>query len=103
MPGGRGCSIVSTSRMYKASGDKTIQDYEMRGDGRVGTFLTESGGDRLWVRRVLLGVLVCSVTLLALGCLGPTDPQEEGAEAPTEQPNLIFVLTDDLDYASAQQ
>ena len=87
--------------MYKASGDKTIQDYEMRGDGRVGTFLTESGGDRLWVRRVLLGVLVCSVTLLALGCSSP-EPSQEAEEAST-QPNIIFVLTDDLDYASAQR
>jgi N-acetylglucosamine-6-sulfatase len=92
---------VSTSRMYKASGDKTIQDYEMRGDGRVGAFLTESGDDRLWVRRVLLGFLVCSVTLLALGCSG-SEPAQEAEEAST-QPNIIFVLTDDLDYASAQR
>ena len=85
----------------QASGDKTIQDYEMRGDGRVGAFLTESGDDRLWVRRVLLGFLVCSVTLLALGCSSP-EPSQEAEEAST-QPNLIFVLTDDLDYASAQR
>src|SRR5215216_1214833 len=85
----------------QASGDKTIQDYEMRGDGRVGAFLTESGDDRLWVRRVLLGFLVCSVTLLALGCSSP-EPSQEAEEAST-QPNIIFVLTDDLDYASAQK
>jgi N-acetylglucosamine-6-sulfatase len=29
--------------------------------------------------------------------------QEEEAEAATDQPNVIFVLADDLDYASAQQ
>jgi arylsulfatase A-like enzyme len=29
--------------------------------------------------------------------------QEEETEVPTDRPNMIFVLTDDLDYASAQQ
>src|SRR5215207_10028914 len=30
-------------------------------------------------------------------------PQEEEAESPTNRPNIIFVPTDDLDYASAQK
>jgi arylsulfatase A-like enzyme len=48
----------------------------------------------------LLGVLACLAILLAAGCSG-SDSYQEQAEAPTNQPNIIFVLTDDLDYASA--
>ena len=30
-------------------------------------------------------------------------PKEEEAESATDRPNILFVLTDDLDYASAQK
>ena len=43
-------------------------------------------------RGTLLGVL-CLATFLAVGCSG----------AGPAQPNIIFVLTDDLDFASAQR
>ncbi len=58
-------------------------------------------------RRVLLFmVLVCSVAFLVGALLGfaPAQQQEAYAQSSsttTEQPNIIFVLTDDLDYASA--
>jgi N-acetylglucosamine-6-sulfatase len=52
-------------------------------------------------RRSLFGILAC-LALLAAGCSGPEEAaQEEEAEASVTQPNVIFVLTDDLDYASA--
>jgi hypothetical protein len=37
------------------------------------------------------------------GCSGVGRAAQEEAEAPADQPNIIFVLADDLDYASAQQ
>src|SRR5918997_7029577 len=49
-------------------------------------------------------VLVCSVAFLvgALTGFAPAQQQEANAQSSTtEQPNIIFVLTDDLDYASA--
>jgi N-acetylglucosamine-6-sulfatase len=61
------------------------------------------GGDGIRGRRALLGVLACLGSFLAVGCSGPTTPQEEEAEAPATQPNIVFVLADDLDYASAQK
>ena len=60
------------------------------------------GGFRM--RGVSLGVLVCLLVTLLAGCSGTGEAaQEEAAETPAAQPNIVFVLTDDLDYASAQQ
>src|SRR5215204_582730 len=63
------------------------------------------GGDGFPAKRALLGVLVaCSAALLlADGCSSSEAAQEEGAEAPATQPNIVFVIADDLDYASAQK
>jgi N-acetylglucosamine-6-sulfatase len=47
----------------------------------------------------LLFVTSCS----ASGTSASDTPQEEEAESATNQPNIIFILTDDLDYASAQK
>ncbi len=66
--------------------------------------LTRSN-DGFPAKRALLGVLVaCLAVLLVAGCSGAGGAaQEEEAEAPADQPNVIFVLADDLDYASALQ
>jgi arylsulfatase A-like enzyme len=53
--------------------------------------------------RKLLGILACLVTLLAVGCSGAGSAQQEEAESSATQPNIIFVLTDDLDFDSAQR
>src|SRR4051812_40808748 len=64
--------------------------------------------------RALFWALVCLLaTSLAVGCSsdealqkGTGDNEETTVEAQaptTNQPNIIFVLTDDLDYAAAQQ
>src|SRR5919202_5450616 len=57
-------------------------------------------GGRAGSRSVFLGILVCLAAFLAVGCSGSEPIQE--AEAGT-QPNIIFILTYDLDFASAQQ
>jgi N-acetylglucosamine-6-sulfatase len=38
-----------------------------------------------------------------VGCSGVETLQEEEAESSSDRPNIIFVLTDDLDFASAQK
>ena len=48
---------------------------------------------------VLLFVASCSES----GSLASEASQEEEVESPTDQPNIIFILTDDLDFASAQK
>src|SRR5215216_7001628 len=52
-------------------------------------------------------VLVCSVAFFVVGLLGfaPTQEQAKAQSSTTAatQPNIVFVLTDDLDYASAQK
>ncbi len=60
--------------------------------------------------RVYLVVLACLAAFLVAGLSGCASGQEEGEDAAareqssaTDQPNMIFVLTDDLDYASAQK
>ncbi len=48
-------------------------------------------------------VLILSfVAFLVSGCSGSdTAQEEEGTETPAAQSNIVFILTDDLDYASA--
>src|SRR5918998_1052094 len=55
--------------------------------------------------RVLFMVLVCSVAFFVVGSLGfaPAQQEANAQSSTTEQPNIVFVLTDDLDYASAQK
>ena len=43
------------------------------------------------------------VAFIVAGCSGSGSAQEQAVEAPNTQPNILFVLTDDLDYASAQR
>jgi len=52
-------------------------------------------------------ILACLAALLVAGCAAigtsETTQEEAAAESPAEQPNMVFVLADDLDLASAQQ
>ena len=68
--------------------------------------MAEGGGYSSRVSGVLLRLLLCVVALLMVGCSGAETPQEEEeeeAESPPTRPNIIFVLTDDLDFASTQK
>ncbi len=74
----------------------------MPNSAAVRTTPRRSGGFR--ARRVSLGVLVGLVVTFLAGCSGSVEAaQQEAAGAPAAQPNIIFILTDDLDYASAQK
>ena len=77
--------------------------------GRAGATPMRGGGESL-AGRMLLVILTCSAALLVAGCSGSeisgsAAAQEEaaGAGSDTDRPNVVFVLTDDLDYASAQK
>ena len=74
--------------------------------------MVTSSGDRSFRarKRASFGVLAClSVFLLFVaGCSGfetseSVTSQQEEAESPADPPNIIFVLADDLDFASAQK
>ncbi len=89
----------------------------MRLDGlsdRVSAVLPWRGG--FPARKALLKILACLATLLLVaGWSGSENAEEEtasttqpntangGAQATADQPNIVFILTDDLDYASAQK
>jgi arylsulfatase A-like enzyme len=72
--------------------------------GRAGAAPTRGGGESL-AGRMLPVILACSAALLLASCSGTGEaPQEEEeAESPSDRSNIIFVLTDDLDYASARK
>ncbi len=59
--------------------------------------------DGLPARRTLLAILASLAILLVFGCSVSEPAQDEEAEGLANQPNMIFILTDDLDYASAQK
>src|SRR5215210_9169106 len=60
-------------------------------------------GDRSRVMGALLGVLASlAILLLVVGCSGFQSIGED-AQALADRPNVIFILTDDLDFASAQK
>ena len=72
-----------------------------------------SSGDRSFSarRRALFGILVGGLAIFLLFVTSCSEsetsaadtPQEEEAESSTYRPNILFVLADDLDYASAQK
>jgi N-acetylglucosamine-6-sulfatase len=53
-------------------------------------------------RLALLGILACLAVLLSAGCLS-TAASRPGTGESADRPNIIFVLADDLDLASAQK
>ena len=57
--------------------------------------------DGFRARKVLLGALACLTAFFATGCSGAIPAQEEmGAST---RPNIIFLLMDDLNFATVQQ
>jgi N-acetylglucosamine-6-sulfatase len=66
--------------------------------------VTEGGDCISRVSGALLWPLLCLVAFLTAGCLGSETLREaELADSPSDRPNIVFVLTDDLDVASAQK
>ncbi len=75
--------------------------------------MVTSSGDRSFGarRRALFGILVCLAVfpLFVVSCLGfetsasSGASQEEETKSPADQHNILFVLADDLDYASVEQ
>jgi N-acetylglucosamine-6-sulfatase len=70
--------------------------------GRPSVTRTSSGG--ALAKKAVLVILACLAAFFVAGCSGDDrSAQEEGAEASTDRPNIIFVLVDDLDLASVQK
>lgn len=70
--------------------------------GRPSVTRTSSGG--ALAKKAVLVILACLAAFFVAGCSGgDRSAQEEGAEASTDRPNIIFVLVDDLDLASVQK
>src|SRR5918997_3404304 len=74
--------------------------------GRAGAAPTRGGSESL-VGRIRPVILACSAVFLVTGCSvadgAAQEEAEEEAEGTSDRPNIVFVLTDDLDYASAQK
>ena len=82
-------------------GTEICQNEEYRERIGLGDALRRSSS----ARATLLGILTClAVSLFVAGCSSASAPSSEaGAEEAADRPNILFVLTDDLDHASAQQ
>jgi N-acetylglucosamine-6-sulfatase len=67
--------------------------------------VAKEGGDKSRVSGALLRLLPCLIVFLTAGCSGSETSQQAAKEAESRpgSPNIIFVLTDDLDFASAQK
>ena len=94
--------------VIKGRNDKRLPD--LRKPCGAGSGPETAKKARSWV---LFGVLACLATFLAVGCSGSENAQAtaaagssasaQQAEASTTRPNIIFILTDDLDFASVQR